>query len=228
MTQVRTTCLAIGLLGLLGETGASPASGGEALSHETLDHIWAITPDPDHGKILYLMHCRACHGNHAWGDGPRAIPALAGQREKYLVGQMMQFATGKRAGRSMHDTMQRSDLDWGQGVRDLGSYLSAAPRSPSPDYAESRDTTAGKRIYQQTCSACHGVRGEGKETGLPAIGGQHYQYLVAQLSNFSDGHRGAGDQPLLESMGSFTLQQVQEVANYTSHLGYLTVDDHLP
>jgi cytochrome c553 len=153
---------------------------------------------------------------------------LAGQREKYLVAQLTQFAIGKRDGQSMHEIMRRPDLDWAQAARDLGAYLAAAPRSPAPEYGESPNTSAGKRIYQETCSACHGIRGEGKETGLPAIGGQQYEYLVAQLDNFSYGHRGAGDLQLLESMGAFTPQAVQDIANYAAHLSYLTADDNPP
>jgi cytochrome c553 len=218
--------LFVGLLPLLWATGPQLASATEPLSEQTLSRVWAITPDADHGKILYLMHCSACHGKHPWGDGPRAIPALAGQREKYLVVQLTLFAIGKREGQSMHETMQRSDLDWAQAVRDLGAYLSGAPRSPAPEYGESNDTSAGKRVYQKTCSDCHGIRGEGKETGLPAIGGQQYNYLVTQLDNFSHGHRGAGDLQLLESMGGLTPQAVQDVANYASHLTYLTADDN--
>lgn len=218
----------IGLLWLLCETGAVPASPAEPLSEATLNRIWAISPDAGHGRVLYLMHCRACHGSHAWGDGPRAIPALAGQREKYLIVQLTQFAIGNRAGQSMHETMQRSDLNWAQAVRDLGAYLSAAPRSPAPEFGESHDISSGKRVYQKTCLECHGTRGEGKETGPPAIGGQQYRYLVAQLGNFSYGHRGAGDLKLLEPMGGLTPQAAQDVANYVSHLSYLTADDKQP
>lgn len=220
--------LVTGALSLLCTTHGPRALPTEPLSQAALGRIWAITPDADHGKILYLKHCRACHGNRAWGDGPRAIPALAGQREKYLIVQLTQFAIGKRDNQSMHEVMQRPDLDWPQAARDLGAYLSAAPRSPAPEYGESRDTAAGKRVYQETCRECHGVRGEGKETGLPAIGGQHYQYLVAQLVNFSYGHRDAGNLQLIQSMGGLTAQAVQDVANYASHLTYLTADDSPP
>ncbi len=215
-------CLVFGLSCFVAGTAAPPTSAAETLSHETLDHIWAITPDPDNGKVLYLMHCRACHGSHAWGDGPRSIPALAGQREKYLVLQLTQFASGKRTGQSMHETMRRPDLDWAQAVRDLGSYLSAAPRSPGPEYGESRAALAGKQLYQQDCSGCHGADGEGNKSGIPAIGGQHDRYLIEQLSNFSYGHRDAGDLQRLESMGAFTRQQVEDLANYASHLAFLT------
>lgn len=216
------------VLSLLCKAGVPRPLPTAPLSQATLSGIWAITPDEYHGKILYLKHCRTCHGNHAWGDGWLAIPALAGQREKYLVVQLTHFAIGKRDERSMHETMQRPDLDWAQAARDLGTYLSAAPRSRAPEYGESRDLVAGKRVYQEMCRDCHGVRGEGTEAGLPAIGGQHYRYLVAQLGNFSNGHRGAGDLHLLQSMAGLTPQAVQDVANYVSHLSYLRADENPP
>ncbi len=122
VTRVAIACLALGVLWLFCKSGVPSASAVETLPHETLDHIWATKSDPENGKILYLLRCRSCHGGHAWGDGLRAIPALAGQREKYLVVQLIEFASEKRAGQSMHETMQRSDLDWAQGVRDLGAY----------------------------------------------------------------------------------------------------------
>jgi cytochrome c553 len=102
--------LVAGLLSLLHETGPSRASATERLSQATLNRIWAITPDADHGKILYLKHCTACHGRHAWGDGYQETPALAGQREQYFVLQLTQLAIGKRDGQSMHQTLQKPDL----------------------------------------------------------------------------------------------------------------------
>ena len=220
--------LVAALLSLLHETGPSRASATERLSQATLSRIWAITPDADHGRILYLKHCTACHGRHAWGDGYQEIPALAGQREKYLVLQLTQLAIGKRDGQLMHQTLQKPDLDWAQAVRDLSAYLSGARRSPGPEYGESRDISAGRRVYEEVCSGCHGARGEGKDTGVPAIGGQHYRYLLAQLRNFSYGHRGAGNLQLLESMGGLTPPADENVANYVSRLSYLTAEDSPP
>jgi cytochrome c553 len=204
-----------------GEAGAFAA---DAVTPQALDRVWSTTPDADHGKVLYLMHCRECHGRHAWGDGPRSIPALAGQREKYLVEQLAQFAVGQRASQSMHETMQRPDLDWAQAVRDLAAYLAIVPRSTGPEYGESNDVSAGKRLYQLACRDCHGGNGEGTAGGTPAIGGQHYRYLAAQLRSFSAGHRDAGEPPLPVSMGALSQQDIQNIANYASRLSYLTAD----
>ncbi len=40
--------------------------------------------------------CAACHGLGGEGNGPMAIPALAGQHAAYVVAQLQQFASGVR------------------------------------------------------------------------------------------------------------------------------------
>jgi len=74
------------------------------------------------------------------------------------------------------------------------------------------------------CVGCHGGarRGEGRS---PAIGGQHYRYLLARPRNFSYGHRGAGNLQLLESMGGITPPADENVANYVYRLSYLTAEE---
>lgn len=198
-----------------------PSGAATAVAPPTTDHILQLAADPGHGKILFLMHCKSCHGANAGGDGPRAIPVLAGQREKYIVEQLALFATGMRAGQSMHETMQRPDLGWIKPVRDLAAYLSSAPRNPRPEYGDARDTAAGKRLYEAACTACHGSQGQGTDSGVPAIGGQQYRYLAAQLGNFVSGHRDAENREVLVSMGALSERDIEEVANYASRLGYL-------
>jgi cytochrome c553 len=46
------------------------------------------------------------------------------------------------------------------------------------------DAARGAKLYE-TCTACHGPRGEGVTDGsVPAIGGQHYLVIVKQLTDF--------------------------------------------
>ncbi len=124
----------------------------------------------------------------------------------------------------MHEVMQRPALDWIQPVRDLAAYLSGATRSPGPELAGTHDLSAGKRLYHASCRDCHGVNGEGTPAGIPAIGGQHYRYLVAQLGNFAYGHRDAENQEALVSMKALSAQDIRDVANFASQLNYLTAD----
>lgn len=56
------------------------------------------------GKTIYELgvagkdvpSCAACHGLGGEGDGPMAIPALAGQHAAYVVAQLGQFASNAR------------------------------------------------------------------------------------------------------------------------------------
>ena len=187
----------------------------------------AVTPDPEHGKILYLKHCTGCHSPRAWGDGPREIPALAGQRESYLIEQLARFATGARKGSEMHgpamyESLQPADVNRPQAMGDLAAYLSRAGRNPHPEHSEGQALALGKRTYISGCAACHGSDGAGSDTGsIPAIGGQHYRYLLAQLSGFVSGLRG---HPLGAGTASSNAEQ-QAVADYVSRLAYLSSVD---
>src|SRR5690242_11535759 len=61
------------------------ANAANPRAFELLKLAMALTPDVEHGKILYAKQCAACHGGRAGGNGPREVPALAGQREYYLL-----------------------------------------------------------------------------------------------------------------------------------------------
>ncbi len=203
------------------------APGASAVtSANLLRQAMAATADASHGRILYLKHCAGCHRPHPWGDGPRGIPALAGQRENYLLEQLARFVTGERAGSpthgsAMHDTLQPPDVSRPQALADLAAYLAGAARNPEPEHAEHAPAARAGRLYAQACSACHGSDGAGNERAVvPAIGGQHYSYLLAQLDAVGAGRR--AHPPLAVKGTVLEAAQQQELANYASRLTWLT------
>jgi cytochrome c553 len=217
MHRIWVMLLAVALASAAATAASDP---GAQLASRAL----AVTPDPEHGKILYLKHCATCHSPHAWGDGPREIPALAGQRGTYLVEQLGRFATGAREGSAMHgpamyEALQPADVNRPQAIGDLAAYLSRAGRNPHPEHSEGQALALGKRTYTSGCAACHGSDGAGSDNGsIPAIGGQHYPYLLAQLRGFVSGLRG-------HSLGAGTVlsdPEQQAVADYVSRLSYLS------
>jgi cytochrome c553 len=215
---------ALMLLAIASALDGIGASGdrGTNLQSEAL----AVSPDAEHGRVLYLKHCSRCHSSHGWGDGPREIPALAGQWENYLIEQLACFATGDRNGSVMHgpvmhEILQPPDLMRAQAIGDLAAYLSRAGRNPQPEHAEGRSLALGKRTYSKACSACHGSDGAGSGKGaIPAIGGQHYGYLLAQLSGFASGLR--GHSLSADAVSSLSDEEQQAVADYASRLTYLS------
>jgi cytochrome c553 len=184
---------------------AEPAAAGNA-------------PDPRHGEALYLRHCVPCHGGRAWGDGPREIPALAGQREAYLIEQLTRFASGERPGSqmhgpAMHDTLRASDLSRPAAIRDLAAYLAHAPADPRAEQGRGRSLAAGESVYVRSCAACHGADGAGAEGGsAPRIGAQHFRYVLSRLREFGSAHRGSVPAVALSA------EEQQALADYISRL----------
>jgi cytochrome c553 len=67
----------------------------------------------------------------------------------------------------------------------LGLILAGCAQTPGPGMAR------GKEMFQ-TCAPCHGGNGAGNRAlGAPAIAGLPRWYLIAQLTKFSKGIRGA-------------------------------------
>lgn len=177
----------------------------------------AGAPDPQHGEVLYLRHCVGCHGARAWGDGPREIPALAGQREAYLIEQLTRFASGERPGSAMHgpamrDTLKASDVNRPAAIRDLAACLARAPAVPRAEQGQGRSLAAGKSAYLKACAGCHGEDGAGSDGSAPRIGGQHFRYVLSRLRDFGSAHRGRVEAAALSA------EEQQALADYISRL----------
>ncbi len=206
-----------------------PAYGQTAPVMQLLAQAKALTPDAAHGRILYLKHCTGCHGKHAWGDGPKAIPALAGQREFYIVEQLAEFTTRERDNALMSESTHPADVNRPQAFRDVAAYLAQAPRNPSADHAEGARASAGAKIYARGCAVCHGKSGAGSDSEpIPAIGGQHYEYLLLQLQNFAAGHRDQVDLPAVNFAAGLSPDEQKSVADYISRLTALLATDASP
>ena len=210
----------ITVAGLFALTLSAVALSGPA--EDLISQSSAVTAEPEHGRILFLKRCAACHGRHAWGDDLREIPALAGQGQTYLIQQLAHFVTGKRPGSEvhgpvMHDALQPPDVDRAQAFGDLAAYLSHAPRNPHPETGDARALGLGQRDYLRACAGCHGLEGAGNNAaGIPAIGGQGYHYLRTQLHNFASGrlaHPALADSPVTRSA-----EEQDAVADYVSRL----------
>jgi cytochrome c553 len=222
----REVAVAALLLALAQDAGASLAPV------ESPTPAGSVAPDPQYGRVLYLRHCAACHGPRAWGDGPREIPALAGQREDYIIEQLTHFASGDRPGSEMHgpamrDTLRAPDVNRAPAIRDLAAYLAHTPPVPQSDQGEGRSLAAGKSLYIRECAACHGEQGSGGGVGsMPRIGGQHFRYVLSRLREFAAVHRGLD---AAAAGSAFSAEQQQAVSDYVSRLpGSGSVPQGLP
>jgi cytochrome c553 len=204
---------------------AEPAPRAFALLRDSL----AVQPDPRRGEELYSQHCSNCHSPGAWGKGAAAVPALAGQREYYLLEQLVQIASLERNVPVMHRLLSEQELDRPQTLRDLAAFLSQDARNALTEHGGGRDLSIGERIYRERCAMCHGSEGEGSEDEpIPAIAGQHYLYLLTQLHGFAAGHRGNVEPPVISFVGGLSERETQAVADYISRLKSPAPDSQRP
>jgi len=84
---------------------------------------------------------------------------------------------------------------------------------PGPAFAAAPqpDAAAGSHI-SITCAACHGSDGISVDTSIPNLAGQHYVYLVQQITAFRDRSRIS---PLMNELARpLTDRQIEDIAAY--------------
>jgi cbb3-type cytochrome c oxidase subunit III len=152
----------------------------------------AAKPDLAKGEAIFTANCAACHGADG-NSGSPANPKLAQQHPEYLVKQLQEFKSGKRANAIMAGfAATLSDED----MRNIAYWVGSKPGKPG--FAKDKETVAlGERIYRggisdrniAACAGCHSPNGAGIPAQYPRLSGQHADYTAAQLTAFRDGVR---------------------------------------
>ena len=184
--------------------------------------------DPEAGKAKSAV-CAACHGM----DGNSMIPMnpkLAGQHADYLAKQLTEFRlasqTGGAEGRNnaVMNGMAAALSD--EDIQNLAAYFGSQELKvgETPEnYVE-----AGQALYRggdsargiPACSACHGPDGSGMGlAGFPAVGGQHTDYIAAQLKAFKSGQRANDMNRMMRDIAmKLTDEDIEVLSNYLAGL----------
>ena len=180
----------------------------------------AAKPDLAKGQNLSTQVCGACHT----ADGSRGSPAnpiIAGQHSEYLAKQLGEFKSGKRNNPVMKgfaSTLSDSDM------RDVSAFY--AGKQAKPGFAKSKDLYAlGQKIYRgglgdrqvPACAGCHSPTGAGIPAQYPRIGGQHADYIEAQLNGFRSGQR-ANSVPMAAIAARLSDREIRALADYVAGL----------
>jgi cytochrome c553 len=163
-----------------------------ALSHAAEPAAPAAKVDLAKGEATYTAVCASCHGADG-NSGSPANPKLAQQHPEYLVKQLQEFKSGKRANAIMSGmSAGLSEAD----MKNIAAWL--ASKTAKPNFAKEKDLVAlGERIYRggiadrqiAACAGCHTPTGAGIPSQYPRLSGQHADYAVSQLVAFRDGVR---------------------------------------
>lgn len=197
-----------------GPTHASPTRVDQLVRSALQLHA-----NPRRGEKIYKEHCVGCHGAGALGDARNVIPALAGQRQAYLIKQLADFTELERDGEEMHKVVSKAALNDPQVWADVSSFLSDQPPLHFPETADGRGVELGEAIFHEQCASCHEEDARGDDDGfIPSLRNQHYAYLVRQMRGLAASHRLNVDADLVRFLDSFDSEEMTAVADYLSRL----------
>lgn len=187
---------------------------------ELLAKALALAANPNAGGQAFAANCAGCHGDKAWGVAESAVPALAAQRERYLLTQLIDFAELNRDAVEMHRASASLGVSPEQQWRNIAAYLSRLPVNPRPQRGDGKMLDNGSGIYRDSCASCHREDGTGDDSvGGPALAGQHYSYLLAQIRAMASGHRFTNvDFDLALMLDTMSAADMAGVADYISRL----------
>ena len=148
-------------------------------------------PDVVKGQASYAV-CASCHAADG-NSGTPVNPKLAQQHPEYLVKQLQEFKSGKRANAVMAGFAAGLSED---DMKNISFWL--ASQKAKTGFAKDKELVAlGERIYRggiqdrqiAACAGCHNPTGAGIPAQYPRLAGQHAEYTATQLTSFREGVR---------------------------------------
>jgi len=161
--------------------------------------------------------CHAADGN----SGTPVNPKLAQQHPEYLMKQLAEFKSGKRANAVMSGMVAALSPD---DMRNISYWLTS--KEAKPGFAKEKDTVAwGERIYRggipdrqiAACASCHSPNGAGKPSQYPRLSGQHAEYTASQLVQFREGVR-KNNLQMTQVAAKMNDREIKAVSDYIAGL----------
>jgi cytochrome c553 len=154
--------------------------------------------------------CAACHGE----GGRSAIPLnpiLAGQTSRYLYLQLRDYQEGRRSNELMAPMVAGLSRD---EMRELSDYYSKQKPPPQPFKADPEKAKLGKLKSDETlCTMCH-LGGFAGQNEIPRVAGQHYDYIVKQLTDFKNRKRTNDAGNMTSVSNTLNDQDIENLAHY--------------
>lgn len=180
----------------------------------------AAKPDLVKGEASFTAVCAACHGADG-NSGTPVNPKLAQQHPDYIVKQLQEFKSGKRANAIMSGMVAAlSDDD----MKNIAAWVGS--KKAKTGFAKDKElVTLGERIYRggiadrqiAACAGCHTPNGAGIPSQYPRLSGQHAEYTAAQLTSFRDGVRKNSVQ-MAQVAAKLNDREIKAVADYMAGL----------
>lgn len=153
------------------------------------------------GKEAYNLSCKECHGeNGAGGKDFGQAPNISILDEYYFRKQFKAIRSKTRKGpgtvamNAYLDQKAKLSEEEIEAAVQYALKLKPAEANNKKDFGDASNGAARYAL----CGTCHGQDGKGNiNPAMPAprLAGQADFYIVDQLKNFKNGHRGGGTSP---------------------------------
>jgi cytochrome c553 len=172
------------------------------------------------GEEAYEV-CGACHLPSGAGRPDGTFPQLAGQHSTVLIKQMADIREGLRDNPTMYPFAKT--LTDPQELADVSTYIQSLCIPTDHGKYEGADASVqiatGHDLYEKECKTCHGVNGEGdKEKFYPVIAGQHYKYLLRQMTDIRDGKRRNANPDMVKIIKKYDDKQLVAISAFQSSM----------
>ena len=158
--------------------------------------------------------CVACHGP-AGNSADPAYPILAGQTSRYMYLELRDFQEGRRNDPQMSPMAKDLTRD---EMRALADYFAAQKPAPQTFVADAAKAKLGRAKADETlCTMCHlgGFLGQNE---IPRVAGQHYAYIIKQLTAFRERTRTNDAGNMTSVANTLNAQDIENLANYLAGL----------
>ncbi|MFT5590105.1 MAG: cytochrome c553 [Bradyrhizobium sp.] len=158
--------------------------------------------------------CVACHGANG-NSTVSMFPVLAGQSARYLYLQLRDYKEGARTNPMMSPMAANLPKE---DMQNLAAYFAAQKPVLIDFKADPERVKLGFiKAEENLCSMCHlgGMKGQNE---IPKLSGQHYDYLVKQLTDFK-AHNRTNDAGNMSAVSkSLNSEDIINLGHYMSDL----------
>jgi cytochrome c553 len=161
---------------------ALPIAAYAASAGQEYAEVLRSKPDPAHGAVRYAI-CAACHGAEGAGVADGSVPAIAAQRFRVIVRELVDFRHDRRWHTQMEHFADEHNLGDAQSLADVARYISALKPVAGAGTGNGAAVNTGAMLYARACASCH------DRSPYPKLAGQHYEYLLRQMDDAATGRR---------------------------------------
>ena len=185
---------------------------------DELTQAMKLKGDAKRGKDVYKL-CIGCHSPNGWGLKDGTFPQLSGQHRSVIIKQIADIRAGNRDNPLMAPIAKESVMGGPQSISDVAAYIATLPMNPEPGHGKGGNDKKAEKLFYRKCAECHGADAGGDEEKFyPRIQGQHYEYLLRQITWMREGKRRNANPNMVKRIKKMKMEDLELLVNYVSRM----------